>query len=277
MSKSSSFLLFSAFSASLRDFQLTSIGLCFDTEDTETPPSPKSRLLAIDGGVPVSGATRNSPFGRKTRSFARFNSSVFFVRRAIRLRPSFRAFRVKITPYGIGVAQNSRHTRNSDWLGLSLPLRSCALPNRDPFAKKSKPLKAVSSPEDKRNGSEATQPSELQLPPGQSPFPFASNATASNVNKTNPVRENVAASATSNAALNAQPLHRAIRHRRCSRLRHRAPTCGGRVCRRGYSRSEAPLRRYALSLPPFLLPKQQDIISRSISKVITYECKLTLP
>ena len=27
--------------------------LCFDTEDTETPPSPKSRLLAIDGGVPT--------------------------------------------------------------------------------------------------------------------------------------------------------------------------------------------------------------------------------
>ena len=27
--------------------------LCFDTEYTETPPSPKSRLLAIDGGVPT--------------------------------------------------------------------------------------------------------------------------------------------------------------------------------------------------------------------------------
>ena len=27
--------------------------LCFDTEDTETPPSPKSRVLAIDGGVPT--------------------------------------------------------------------------------------------------------------------------------------------------------------------------------------------------------------------------------
>ena len=27
--------------------------LCFDTEDTETPPRPKSRLLAIDGCVPT--------------------------------------------------------------------------------------------------------------------------------------------------------------------------------------------------------------------------------
>ena len=75
----------------------------FDTENSETPPSPESRLRAIDGGetspdYKPSGLNRrrptavtplvfrarrrhgNSPCGRKTRNFA--HQSVFFARRA---------------------------------------------------------------------------------------------------------------------------------------------------------------------------------------------------